>query len=83
MTGLRLSKLASLSSEAIVGLQSTIAPAWSDVASGARVGVAERTLRRLAAEGRLPMSRHRLLGLPDDGLGNATVAISRDGRMLA
>ena len=41
---------------------------WGDVCGGARVGITERTLRRLAEEGRLPVPRRRLLGLPDEGM---------------
>ena len=42
---------------------------WGDVALGKRVGVTERVLRKLAREGRLPVSRRRMLGLPDEGFG--------------
>ena len=45
------------------------AAVWGDVCGGARVGITERTLRRLAAAGRLPVARRRLLGLPDEGMG--------------
>ena len=43
--------------------------AWGDVCLGKRVGVTEKVLRRLAKEGRLPVSRRRMLGLPDEGFG--------------
>ena len=44
-------------------------PQWGDVALGKRVGVTERVLRKMAGEGRLPVSRRRMLGLPDEGFG--------------
>ena len=44
-------------------------PMWGDVALGKRVGVTERVLRKMAGEGRLPVARRRMLGLPDEGFG--------------
>ena len=41
------------------------APSW-----GAKAGLSEETLRRLAAEGKLTISRRRILGLPDEGTGD-------------
>ena len=40
---------------------------------GAKAAISEPTLRRLAAQGKLPVSRRRLFGLPDHGVGDDAV----------
>ena len=48
-------------------MSSAVSPYGPNPAWGARAGMSEETLRRLDANGKLGVTRRRILGLPDTG----------------
>jgi hypothetical protein len=48
-------------------ISSAVSPHGANPTWGERAGMSEETLRRLDAEGKLGVTRRRILGLPDEG----------------